>query len=404
MKRAIVPYVSGIAAAMNSKLFLSALALAVCASPSVSQSQPRIVPMGATIERSGFATIASAPASPFPDQLPPPDARPKDERGYYAQLAGISDAEAAKRLREQRASRPAFERLLATLRRREAGNFTDARLIHKPDWAYMFYFKRDPERTLAKYIKRPHFKAARARYSTAELRALAGPWVERFESHRLLGGHGTDATFGEVRMDLVVSEAEFRSIAAREGWAIPEAIKLEFASGVDGPAVAPGLQPLVRIFPHSDRALGATNQALLGGRIVLRDGCFYVTGPDRPPSLAYFAREVALGVDQQGYLSLRARGANPRHLGRVGEQFSWGGPIGITEEAPMVAELRKRCGTAPLEHVGVPQSARLFHVRPWVVDAIAARRKISRAEAWRRFRACLEQRETTGRYFDCDII
>src|SRR5688572_25607405 len=82
---------------------------------------------GAKIEASGFATIASVPASLFPDRLPPPDVRPKDERGYYAQLAGISDAEAAKRLREQQASRPAFEKLLATLRRREAGNFTDAR-------------------------------------------------------------------------------------------------------------------------------------------------------------------------------------------------------------------------------------------------------------------------------------
>jgi hypothetical protein len=386
---------------MNSKFWLVMAAFGASAAAQVPE---RIVPTGAKIEASGFATISSVPASPFPDRLPPLENRPKDERGYYAQLAGISDGEAAKRLREQSASRPAFEKLVATLRRREAGNFTDARLIHKPDWAYVLYFKRDPERTLAKYIKRAHFKAAQARYSQAELQAIAKPWVESFGRHRLLGGHGTDATYGEVRMDLVVSETEFRAIAAREGWVIPDAIKLEFAGGVEGSAIASGLERLVRIFPQSDRALGATNQALLGGRIVLRDGCFYVTGPNRPTSLAYFGREVALGVDQQGYLSLRGRGANPRRLGRVGEQFSWGGPIGITDDAPMVAELRKRCGNAPLEHVGVPESARLFHVRPWVVDAIAERRKISRDEAWRRFKACLEHRETTGRYFDCDTL
>ena len=135
MKRAIVPFVSGIAAVMNSKLWLAAASAALGASASA-QLAPggamTLVPTGATIEASGYATIVSAPASPFPD-APPPDARPKDERGYYAQLAGISDAEAAKRMREQRASRPAFEKLLATLRRREAGNFTDARLIHNPD-------------------------------------------------------------------------------------------------------------------------------------------------------------------------------------------------------------------------------------------------------------------------------
>ena len=73
---------------------------------------------------------------------------------------------------------------------------------------------------------------------------------------------------------------------------------------------------------------------------------------------------------------------------------------------PMVAELRARCGNAPLEHVGIPQSAWLFMVRPWVIDAIAERRKISREEAWRRFKACLEDREARkpGAAFDCDML
>jgi hypothetical protein len=175
---------------------------------------------------------------------------------------------------------------------------------------------------------------------------------------------------------------------------------------VAGSAFAEELRPLVRIFPQSDRALGATNQALLGGRIVLRDGCFVVTGPNQPDRLAYFAREVALGRDAEGYLALRTRDASPRHLGRIGEPFSWGGPIGVTEAEAMVAELRARCGKAPLEHVGVPQSSRLFSVRPWVIDAIAERRKISREEAWRRFRQCMEERERSrpGPVLDCDMI
>jgi hypothetical protein len=362
------------------------------------------LPPAATIGPSGFATVEQAPPSPLPDAAPPAENRPKGERGFYAQMAGISDSEAAKRVAEQQRSRPQFERLLATLRKREAGNFTDARMIHKPDWAYVFYFKRDPGRTLAKYTRYPHFKAEQARYSTAELREIAKPWVERLTRHRLLGGHGTDATYGEVHMDVVVSEAEFRAIAAREGWQIPDAIKLDFSPGVEGVSLPPQLRQLVRIFPQSDRDLGATNQALLGGRISLRDGCFYVTGPDKRARLAYFAREVALGVDEQGYLSLRTRGRSPRHLGRIGEQFSWGGPIGAPEDMPMVAELRRRCGNAPLEHVGVPESSRLFHVRPWVIDAIAERRKISREEAWRRFKTCLETRETSRRYLDCDTI
>lgn len=366
-------------------------------------SQP---PRGATLGAEGFATIEQAPPSPFPDRLPPPEDRPRDEAGYYAQLAGISDSEARRRIAEQQAARPEFERLLGTLRAREKGNFTDARMIHRPDWAYVFYFKRAPGPTLARYTRNPHFKAAAARHSQDELRAIAAPWLERLSRHRLLGGHGTDATYGEVGVDLVVSEAEFRTVAQREGWRLPDAIRLRFADPVAGPAVAEEVRPLLRIFPQSDRALGPTNQALLGGRIVIRDGCLYVTGPNQPDRLAYFAREVAIGLDDSGYLALRTRGPEPRHLGRIGEPFSWGGPIGILESAPMIAELRERCGGAPLVHVGVPQSARLFGVRPWVIDAIAERRRISRDEAWRRFKSCLEEREARkpGAVLDCDTL
>jgi hypothetical protein len=384
--------------------WIAVVVLAACGSEG--STRPDATPPGASLEPSGFATIGQVPPSPFPDRLPPPENRPNSEAGYYAQMAGIGDAEARKRLARQQAARPEFERLLGTLRAREKGNFTEARMVHKPDWAYVFYFKRTPGPTLAKYTRNPHFRAAAARYSQDELRAIAAPWIERLSRHRLLGGHGTDATFGEVGIDLVVSEAEYRAVADREEWRLPEAIKLRFAEPVAGSAVAEAVRPLLRIFPQSDRALGATNQALLGGRIVIRDGCLYVTGPNQPDRLAYFAREVAIGLDDAGYVALRTRGPAPRHLGRIGEPFSWGGPIGTSESMPMVAELRQRCGSAPLEHVGVPQSARLFSIRPWVIDAIAERRKISREEAWRRFKACLEDREARKRAVvpDCDTL
>jgi hypothetical protein len=379
--------------------------LAACSSPTASQA-PTAIPTGAKIEASSFATVEQVPSSPFPEQLPPPENRPTSEDGFYASMAGISEAEAKKRRAEQEAARPEFERLLSVLRKQEAGNFTAPRVVHEPDWAFVFYFKRDPDRTLAKYTSNPHFRAGQARYSREELQAIAKPWVERFGAHRLLGGHGSDDTFGEVRMDLVVSQAEFRDIAAREGWKLPDAIKLEFSEGVAGSAVAPEVERLIRVFPQSDRALGATNMALLSGRITLRDGCFYVEGANQPSQLAYFAREVGLAPDEQGYLSLRTRGSKPRHLGRVGEPFSWAGPIGIGEDAPMVAELRKRCGNAPLMHVRVPDSSRLFEVRAHVIDAIAERRRISRDEAWRRFKTCIEKREArkSGHMLDCDRI
>ncbi len=380
--------------------------LAAFANSSAGGADTAALPRGATAEASGFATVEQAPPSPVPDRPPPPENRPRSEAGYSARMAGISDSEANRRLAGQRAARPEFERLLRTLRARERGNFTEARMVHSPDWAYVFYFKRNPGPTLARYTRHPHFKAALARYSQAELKAIAAPWVERLSKQRLLGGYGTDATYGEIGMDLVVSEAEFRDIARREGWQLPDAIKLRFSEAVEGEPVAGPVRDLIRIFAQTDRALGPTNAALLGGRISLRDGCLYVSGPNQPDRLAYFAREVAIGVDEEGYLALRTRGPAPRHLGRIGEPFSWGGPIGTSESLPMVAELRRRCGNALLEHVGVPQSSRLFNVRPWVIDAMADRHRIGRDEAWRRFKACLQDREARkpGAVLDCDTL
>ena len=119
----------------------------------------------------------------------------------------------------------------------------------------------------------------------------------------------------------------------------------------------------MRIFAHSDRNLGLHHQAALSGRIIVRDGCFRVAGSDGKEQLAYFPREVGVYVDPQGYLALRTRVAVPRHLGRIGEQFIWAGPISASETLPMVAELRKQCGSAPLMHLAVPESSALFNAR-----------------------------------------
>ena len=128
------------------------------------------VPTGATIELSGFATILRAPPVPYPDE-PPAQQLSGAEAEWYARDNGISVAEARKRQAEQEAGRVEFELLLANLRAREAGNFTAPRMIHQPDWGYEFYFKRDPQATLAKYTKNPRYTAKLARYTREELEA-----------------------------------------------------------------------------------------------------------------------------------------------------------------------------------------------------------------------------------------
>ncbi|HET7708972.1 MAG TPA: hypothetical protein VFK50_05485 [Sphingomicrobium sp.] len=91
--------------------------------------------------------------------------------------------------------------------------------------------------------------------------------------------------------------------------------------------------------------------------------CFFVVGHDGRQQLAFFAREVGLGRDRKRYLSIHRPNADRTHLGRIGEMYTWAGPIGIDEGAPMVRELRAQCGDAPLMHVGIPETSNIFNTR-----------------------------------------
>jgi hypothetical protein len=173
------------------------------------------MPKGATIEASGFATVERAPPRPYGDTPPPAEDRPTGEAGWYARSLGISEAEATRRQREQQAVRSELERLTGLLRQREAGNFTAVRMEHEPDWRFLFFFKRDPQRTLARYTSNPRFRAAQARYSREELEALIRPWTDRLTRHRLAGGWGIDDTYGRAEIMIDATEEEYRAVAAR---------------------------------------------------------------------------------------------------------------------------------------------------------------------------------------------
>jgi hypothetical protein len=337
-------------------------ASALCLAALAASASTLPVPTGARIEPSGFASIETAPMTPA--KKPPRDRGPKDEPGFYAQLAGVSQAEAMKRIDAQNAMRPEFERLLATLRAKEPGNFTSARMIHKPDWAYEIYFKRDAAETLAKYTNNPRYKPATAPYSQAELEAIAKPWTDRFTAQRLTSGWGTDDTYGTIDIMMDVTEAEYGEIAGREGWGpVPAPIKLSFARPLPTPSVDPHIAPMVRIFAQNNRSTGIQLEALGGGRIYMKDGCLYTqTQGDKTEKLAYFHRETGLGLDEQGYLALIDR-ATGKAKGRLGEMFSWGGPNGVGEDFPMVKELRAQCGNAPLFNAGNPESSNVFRTR-----------------------------------------
>lgn len=199
--------------------------------------------------------------------------------------------------------------------------------------------------------------------------ALQQRWIDRLARERLVDGAGAERG-GIARVDLTVSEPEFRAIARRHGWSIPSSIKFRFAQAPRGPALTPSAARKVRIFAQSDRSLGLTNQAALGGRIVIRIGCLWVTGRGTPDRLAYFPRELGLATDTHGRLILRSR-LTGKTVGAIGDEFTWAGPIGLSENAPMVNELRARCGNAPVEHVGIVAKTSDFRRRFRLSDSPA---------------------------------
>ena len=354
---------------MKRVLLLLTMGAAACTGPprredpqvvAARQSQPVARVNAEQLHPSGYLTIEHAPASTPVPSLP----RAQSDKTIYAQIAGVSNEEAQKRLEQQQAVRPEFERLMRRLRAEQKGNYTDAELIHRPDWAYLIYFKRQPERTLRRYTRNPRFQARSARYTEEELRAISKTWVERFNEERLFTGYGINARQGRLDVDMIVSAEEYAAIAASKGWEpVPDFLQLKFEKAPVGPAIDPSLASAIRIFPQSDRNLGIHHQAGYSGRIVLRDGCFKVVGHDGKEQLAYFPREAGLYRDPDGYLALRTRTDPARHLGRIGEQFSWAGPIEVSEDAPMVRHLRALCGAAPLMHVAIPESSAIFNAQ-----------------------------------------
>lgn len=340
-------------------LGISAALIAGCALAS-----PGFTPAGAKIEASGFATVLSVPIPDYAKSVKPRPPGPAGEAAWYAEDQKISIAEARKRQDEQNALRPRFEKLMADLRVKEAGNFTDARVVHQPDWAYVLYFKRNPDATLAKYIRHPHFKAGLAPYTREELDALIKPWADRFAKAKIVGGYGSDATYGTAEFMMNVTEDEYREIAAKEGWGpVPSPLKLGFAGALTAPSVDPRVAPLLRHFASEQRATVFQLEALGTGRIILRDGCLKLAGSNGgKEALAMFHKETGIGLDDKGYLALINR-RDGKPAGRVGENFAWGAPNAATEDMPEVIALRASCGAGPIVNVGNPESKTAFDRR-----------------------------------------
>jgi hypothetical protein len=332
------------------------------APPPVAIHHPTL-PKGATmVGKTPFATIFRVPPSPT-DDVQPQRQNYRTVSEWYAQEEGLPLEEAKERLSEQMGIQPIFERLQERLRKHEPDNYVSARLVHQPDWAYVLYFKRDPEATLRKYHVNPRFKAARAAYTEAELKTLVDPWLKRFAGKRIGSGYFPFAAEGRAEIMMTITAAEYRAIAARDGWGdVPPPLQLSFAKDLPFPRIDPLIAPLLRGFASESQATGLQMQRGESGRVILDDGCLRLAAKSgKKGPLVVFHRETGIGFDAQGYLATIDRQTG-NATGRIGEMWSWAGP-NPGEEFDGLAELKAACGDGPIANVGNPESEARFKAR-----------------------------------------
>ena len=316
------------------------------------------VPRGATIGSSGYATILFAPptgAITAPPMAPPPP--PTDGRPTPLPMTREAIAARESMANPDDAARQAAQALNRRLREAERGKYVGMRIVRDPRPRFAFQFKRNAAATLARYTRDSRFTSREGGLTRVELQPVFDEWFRRFEPHRLVGGGAVYEFDGVVRFDMNIDEAGFRKIAARERWVLPERLELRFSAPPNPRAIDPALVRYVRVFARQDRRPAIINQALLGGRVILRDGCFRLTeyGEAGEP-LVIFGRDVELGLDPENYMALKNTGSG-RAAPRIGERMTWAGPQSHSEADPNVKLLRAKCGEGPIVAVGEPDSA-----------------------------------------------
>ncbi|WP_206185452.1 hypothetical protein [Sphingosinicella sp. CPCC 101087] len=290
-------------------------------------------------------------------------ARMESESQRIARTRGIPLAEAELLMNPDEAATRDALALDRRLKTHAEGNYIGMRIVRDPDPRFAFQFRRNATATLARFTSDRRFAAAEGGVPREELQPLFDEWLARFEPHRILGAGSVNEFDGMVQFDMIIDEAGYRAIAAREGWILPERVRLHFPPAPNARSVDPALAPLVRVFARQDRAPGVVLSAALSGRLILRDGCFRMQEHGAGEPLVLFGRDVELGVDEDGYMVVTDPRGSESYGGpsaRIGERVVWSGPRGVDAADEGVKALRAACGSDPIVAVGEPRSERRF--------------------------------------------
>jgi hypothetical protein len=371
----------------------AAAVLASCAGESVEAAAPSVkrVPAGAVLGADGKATIRDAPPARFRPAEPgaPPPLTPEQ----------IAAHEQFRRSGEfQNRVRAEVQALADRLRRAEKGNFVDLYFENEGEPHVVFRFLRNPEATLARYAKKPYFRAARARFSRAELQAAADFMLKTFRDDRVVQSVGIGNKAGMAEVEIAVTEAEFLALVAKRGVKIPEAVKLSYRAtqppSLLNRPLPPDIAPLVRIFPRNDRPFGILHSIDSHAKVVLDSGCFRISGGERDGALVLFPLGAQLFVDREDYLAY-GTGETPGYA-RVGEELVFPGSIAEETAPELVRPIHAACGPGKVVAITAMRSAAAERAQWAVAQNAQALRDfrgnygLSEAVARRALQRCME--------------
>ena len=196
-----------------------------------------------------------------------------------------------------------------------------------------------------------------------DAKAVGDVWIAGLKARdALLGaglvGKGPDGPVSLI--DTGLTEGEFEIWTKAKRWKVPKHIRWSFMPELQLPGVSNSAKDAIRVWPASHARTGLQNQALLYGRVEVRDGCFFVATLGKPAhKLAWFHAEVGLDRDSVGYLVLRDR-VSGQTLARLGEDMVWGGPPTAVIDPSTMQALQAACGHHEIMVVGSPESRERF--------------------------------------------
>lgn len=308
-----------------------------------------------SVNKAGYATVERAPHMK----------RPKDTRIKVSLMPTeisepLNRSAFIERQKQSNKYRQEAWDLEDRLKREQSGNFVAMDKVWEPEFHYRVFFKGNSKQTLADYTSNPVFKAGD--YPTkAELDAHVDDVVKRLLKKDAYIGHSIGERYGNIETGLTLNE--FGKLAGLQDLHEDPFIKLAFIRPFDPPeAIDPRLETQIRYLSRSKQLNAFVLTSLTVGRIVLRDGCFFLDNKTGVDPLVHFHKEVGVTLDTQGYIVIVNRLSNSNDVARVGEWAGWGDGIRDMTKPEIVEPLQAACGKHPIVRIGTPKSR--FGERP----------------------------------------